>query len=177
MAPHTAILFQDETDLLLFPPLRKAWMPKGTTRRIPLSGWNEKRVVFGALNVRTGKIVTLSRHRNRGEDFRFFLRHLRATYRRWPVCLVLDRHPSHWNPESRKLARELRIRLLWLPKRAPEMNPMDTLWGQIKDPVCANHQFEEIEDEVDAFLETLHELPPKYLLQLSGLDSPDYWLW
>ncbi len=152
-------------------------MLRGTTKRVEISGWNEKRVIFGAVNVRTGKLVTLPRHRNQGEDFRFFLRHLRATYRRWPVCLILDRHPSHRNLESRRLARKLRIRLLWLPKRAPELNPMDTLWGQIKDQVCANHQFDEIDDEVDAFLETLHDLSPRYLLKLAGLLSPNFWLW
>lgn len=170
-------MFEDETDLLLFPPLRKDWMPRGTTRRVLISGWNEKRVIFGAINVRTGKLLTLARHRNCGEGFRFFLRHLRATYRRWPICLILDRHPGHWNPESKRLARELGIRLLWLPKRAPELNPMDTLWGQVKDKVCANHQFEEIEDEVDAFLETLHSLSGRYLLQLAGILSAKFWLW
>jgi transposase len=162
--------------MLLFPPLRKNWMPKGTTRQVLISGWNEKRVIFGALNIGTGKIVTLVRHKNRGEDFRFFLRHLRSIYRRWRVCLILDRHPAHWNPESKRLARKLGIRLIWLPKRAPELNPMDTLWGQIKDKICANHQFEEIDDEVDAFLETLHDLPGHYLLQLAGVRSPSFWL-
>lgn len=152
-------------------------MRRGTTKRVLLSGWNDKRIVSGALNIHSGHLVTMARSRNRGEDFRFFLRHLRSRYRRWPVCLILDRHPAHWNPESKRLARDLRIRLLWLPKRAPELNPMDTLWGQLKDKVCANHQFEEIDDEVDAFLETLHDLPPRYLLQLAGLGSPDFWLW
>jgi len=172
-----AILFEDETDLLLFPPLRKAWMPRGTTKEIRLSGWNEKRIIFGALNVRTGNLITLDRSKNRGDDFRFFLRRLRFMYRRWPVYLILDRHPGHWNSESKRLARKLNIKLLWLPKRAPELNPMDELWGQIKDQVCSNHQFEEMEDEVEIFLETLHDLPPKFLLHTSGINSKNFWLW
>jgi DDE superfamily endonuclease len=152
-------------------------MKRGTTKRVILSGWNEKRIIFGALNPRTGKVITLHRHKNRGEDFRFFLRHLRFLYRRWPVYLILDRHPAHWNPESKRLARQLRIRLLWLPKRAPQLNPMDTLWGKAKDHVCANHQFDEIEDEVDAFIETLHDLSPKLVLRLAGVLSTDFWLY
>jgi len=152
-------------------------MLRGTSKRVVLSGWNEKRIVFGALNIRTGKLITLVRRRNRGEDFRFFLRHLRSKYRRWNVYLLLDRHPAHWNPDTKRLARCLGIHLIWLPKRAPELNPMDELWGQIKDQVCANHQFEEIEDEVDAFIETLQDLPPRPLLQLAGILSPDFWIW
>lgn len=152
-------------------------MPAGTTKQVLLSGWNEKRVIFGALNVRTGNLLTLNRRKNRGEDFRFFLEHLRSKYRRWPIYLILDRHPAHWNPESKRRARELHIRLIWLPKRAPQLNPMDTLWGQIKDQVCANHQFEEIDDEVEIFLETLHELSPDFLLNTAGVLSDDFWLW
>jgi hypothetical protein len=167
----------DETDLLLFPPLRKCWMPRGTTKQVLLSGWNEKRIISGALNVKTGHLITTSRHCNRGEDFRTFLRQIRSAYRRWPVYLILDRHPGHWNPESKRVARTLGIRLIWLPKRAPQLNPMDTLWGQIKDQICANHQFEEIDEEVEVFLETLHDLPPNYLLKLAGLQSPNFWLW
>lgn len=41
--------------------------------------------------------------------------------------------------------------MLWLPKRAPELNPMDTLWGQGKDVIAANEQ-------VDRFLAHLNDL-------------------
>lgn len=34
----TAILFLDETDLLLFPPLRSTWAKRGTPVRVSLSG-------------------------------------------------------------------------------------------------------------------------------------------
>jgi DNA-binding transcriptional LysR family regulator len=46
----------------------------------------------------------------------------------------------------------LAIRLLWLPKRAPELNPMDTPWGQGKDSISANKQYTNIDEQADSFI-------------------------
>ena len=48
--------------------------------------------------------------------------------------------------------------LLWLPKRSPELNPMDTLWGQAKDVIAANKQYATIDEQVDRFLDYLDSL-------------------
>jgi transposase len=50
-----AKLFEDETDLLLFPPLRAGWFERGKPAKVSISGWNAKRTVFGTLNVETGR--------------------------------------------------------------------------------------------------------------------------
>src|SRR5436189_4501343 len=55
LPPHSVTLFEDETDLLLFPPLRAAWTLRGQAAPVPISGVNAKRVVFGILNIKTGK--------------------------------------------------------------------------------------------------------------------------
>ena len=62
------------------------------------------------------------------------------TRRGWPVWLLLDEDTSHTAHASVGLARELGIGLIWLPKRCPELNAMDHLWGRAKDEVCANSQ-------------------------------------
>jgi hypothetical protein len=48
------VLAEDETDLLLFPPLRAGWSKRGAATEVRLSGRNAKRVVFGATNLRPG---------------------------------------------------------------------------------------------------------------------------
>jgi hypothetical protein len=58
----------------------------------------------------------------------------------WHVTLLLDSNRSHTAIASQALAAKFGIQLLRLPKRAPELNPMDTLWGQGKDAICANKQ-------------------------------------
>lgn len=64
---------EDETDLLLFPPLRAAWSLRGQPAMVWLSGQNARRVVFGTLNLWTGSRLFLVRKRQRAGDFQAFL--------------------------------------------------------------------------------------------------------
>jgi transposase len=73
LGPRAVLLFEDETDLLLFPPLRACWTCRGESAEVPLGGRNARRVVFGASAVRTGHRLLVPRWRQRGEDFRAFL--------------------------------------------------------------------------------------------------------
>src|SRR5436309_15877672 len=70
---RSVVLAQDETDLLLFPPLRAGWSKRGAAAEVRVSGRNAKRVVFGALNLRTGHRLLVPRPKGRGADFRAFL--------------------------------------------------------------------------------------------------------
>lgn len=169
------MLAEDETDLLLFPPLRANWSRSGEAARVLISGWNARRVVFGAMDLRSGKRLFLAR-RQRQQDFQAFLNLIHRHYRSRRVALLLDENPSHTAKRSRQLADELRIELLWLPKRAPELNPMDTLWGQGKDLVSANLQYPTIDDHLHAFIEYLECLTNWEARYSAGILSPRFWL-
>jgi hypothetical protein len=134
------LLAEDETDLLLFPPLRAAWSLRGQPAMVWLSGKNARRVVFGTMNLWTGSRLFLVRKNQRAGDFQVFLELLHHHYRGWHVALLLDEDPSHTAQGSAALAEQFDIECLWLPKRCPKLNPMDTLWGQGKDVISANKQ-------------------------------------
>lgn len=170
------LLVEDETDLLLFPPLRAMWSPRGQPAPVLLSGWNARRVVFGTMNLITGHRLFQVRLHQRAEDFQAFLHCVRGHYRGWHVTLLLDGDRSHTAQASQSLADQLGMRLLWLPKRAPELNPMDTLWGQGKDVVSANKQYVTIDDQVDLFISYLYGLSNKEALETSGVLSRRFWL-
>jgi len=170
------MLVEDETDLLLFPPLRAMWSPRGEPARVMLSGWNAKRVVFGCMNLATGHRLLQVRHHPRAEDFQAFLRRVRRHYRGWQVTLLLDGSHSHTANASQDLAKQLGIRLLWLPKRAPELNPMDTLWGQGKDAISANKQYTSIDEQAALFIDYVGGLSNRKALQTSGVRSKHFWL-
>jgi transposase len=171
------LLAEDETDLLLFPTLRAGWAQSGQPARVLISGRNARRTVFGALQLRTGRMLCLEQGGKRAEDFQEFLDFLREHYRSGPVALLLDGHPSHTDAESRSLAEDLDIQLLWLPKRSPHLNPLDHLWGHGKEAVCANYQHPCIEDQVYHFMKYYQELSPTTLLRKAGMLSPDFWLY
>jgi hypothetical protein len=172
----TAILAVDETDLLLLPPLRAGWGRRGEPLEVPISGRNARRVIFGGLSLRTGHRLLMPRERQRAEDFQEFLRHVRHHYRRWEVAMMLDEDPSHTAKGSVGLAEALEIELLWLPKRAPELNPIESLWGDGKDVVCADHQYDSIDEEVERFVAYLSGLSNRDTLQKAGVFAEDFWL-
>ena len=150
------MLAQDETDLLLFPPLCAAWSKRGEDAKVWLSGRNARRVIFGAMNLRTGTRLFVLREKGRSGDFQAFLGEVRLHYWGWHVAMLLDEDPSHTAKASLREAEGMT--LLWLPKRSPKLNPMDTLWGQGKDVVSANKQYTTIEEQVDRFLDYLRSL-------------------
>jgi len=59
------------------------------------SGRNARRVVFGALNLRTGTRLFVPREKGRSVDFQAFVEEVRSAYRGWHVALLLDEDPCH----------------------------------------------------------------------------------
>ena len=171
---RSVVLAQDETDLLLFPPLRAGWSQRGEAARVWLSGRNARRVVFGAMNLRTGTRLFVPRAKGRSADFRAFAGEVRSAYRGWHVALLLDEDPCHTAKAS--LQEVEGMTLLWLPKRSPKLNPMDTLWGQAKEVTSANKQYTTIDEQVERFLGHLRGLSNKEALHTSGVLSGRFWL-
>src|SRR5262249_48612593 len=128
-----AVLFEDETDLLLFPPLRAGWFLRGKPATVPISGENAKRVVFGTIDVDTGRRVLISREEPCAVDFQILMREIRKGYGKRKVALLLDKASRHTAQRTRRLAAELDIEFIWLPQRSTKINPMDRLWKWGKD--------------------------------------------
>jgi hypothetical protein len=170
------LLAEDETDLLLFPPLRAGWALRGQPAPVPLSGANAKRVVFGTINVETGGRLFLARPRQRALDCMAFWEYVHWHYRGWHVGLLLDENSGHTARASHWLAERLGFDLLWLPKRSPHLNPMDHLWRHGKEVVCANHQYATIDLQVARFINYLSSLSAREALRKAGILSEDFWL-
>jgi transposase len=160
VASAATLLYLDECDLHLLPVIRACWM-KGPRLRVPTPGHNVKRTLFGALDARTGQVHHLVRPRKRAAQFIEFLEALATAYPVGEVVLVLDNVITHDAKLVRAwLARpeHARFRFLWLPKySAHEHNPIERIWGLMKNAVAANRLHGSIEllvAEADRFLAT-----------------------
>jgi hypothetical protein len=176
MPRNAVLLFVDATILRLFPPLRFAWAFRGEQAEVKISGRNAKRVLFGAINPRTGHRLVLRRPRMRQEDFQAFLRYLRQRYPGRPLWLLLDRAPCHEALKSQALAARLGIVLLWLPKQCSELNAVDHLWRELKRLIAANRQFRTIDKEAGYAEHWILGLSPHQALRKAGILSEDFWL-
>jgi len=156
--------------------LRAGWARRGEPAPVPISGSNAKRVLFGAINLETGRRLLLASQRQRGVAFEDFLEEIRYFYRGRHVALLLDEDSSHTAEDSQDTADELGIELLWLPKRSPHLNPMDHLWRHGKEVLSANHQYASIDTQVDWFIAYLDGLSAYEALTKAGIFSKDFWL-
>src|SRR5207237_363710 len=104
-------------------------------------------------NLGTGTRLFVPRKKGKSVDFQALVEEVRWHDRGWRVALLLDEDPSHTAQASQEAAAGMT--LLWLPKRSPKLNPMDTLWGQAKEVVSANKQYGTIEEHVERFLNHL----------------------
>jgi hypothetical protein len=162
--------------VLLFPPLRAGWAPIGQQVRVSITGRNARRVVFGTINLRTGHRALLCHEHGRAPDFCAFLAELRHRHRDRPLALLLDADSCHTAKMSQRLASRLNIRLLWLPYRSPELNPMDHLWRFAKQQVSANFQYRSIEAHVSRFMGYVQQLSGRAALRKAGVRSRRFWL-
>jgi transposase len=127
--------------------------------RVPTPGQNRKRAVFGALDARTGALQHGIRERKRAVDFVAFLEQLARAYPTGEVALALGNVVTHHAKLVRAwLARpeHARVRLLWLPEYSAHVhNPIERVWGLLKDKIAANRlhgSIEALAAEAERFL-------------------------
>lgn len=162
--------------LRLFPVLRRAWALRGEQAHVAIRGCNAKRVVFGALNLRTGHRSILRRPNMEQAHFQAFLRLVREAYPGRRIALLLDEAPSHRAAKSQSLAADLDIELIWLPKQWAELNAMDQLWRELKGHISANYQYPTIEEHAAAAEQWIRSLTATEALRKAGIRSKNFWL-
>lgn len=166
---HGRVLFLDECDLHLLPVLRACWQ-HGARWRVPTPGVNAKRAFFGALDATSGVFHTADQDRKLAVHFVAFLERLVTIYPDEPLVLVMDNVMMHRAKVVQAwLALNPRVEVLWLPRYAAhEVNPVERLWGLLKQAVAANRLAGRIDDltaEARHFLADLapHPVPASFL--------------
>jgi putative transposase len=151
-ADETAV-FQDEVDINLNPKIGACWMVRGEQAEVVTPGNNEKRYLAGSLHWRTGQLLLSTPGRRRNADL--FVAHLddlrRRLWRYRVIHVVCDNARFHdCGKVQAFLARyEGRIVLHFLPKYAPETNPIERVWWHLHDTLTRNHRCRSIEELLD----------------------------
>lgn len=148
-----ALVFQDEMEIHLHPTLTQMWGPVGQQPQIPSPGKNEKRVVYGGVDYKSGKIVYTVAETKSGHNFLAFLTALVTAYAGRKIRLVCDNGRFHHTKAVGQWLRNNRdrIEVFWLPPYCPSLNLIERLWGHLKRTVLANVLFSNVDDLVAAF--------------------------
>jgi putative transposase len=145
-----AAVFQDEVDVHLNPKIGCQWMVRGEQAEVVTPGDNEKRHLAGSLVYRTGTLlVSPPEKRRNAAMFIAHLDDLRRRLRTYRVIHVIcDNAKFHDCRAVRDyLARwSHRIGLHFLPKRAPETNPIERVWWRLHEAITRNHRAPTMEE-------------------------------
>jgi transposase len=147
-ADETAV-FQDEVDVHLNPKIGSCWMPRGVQAEVVTPGDNVKRHLAGSLVWRTGTLlVSPAGTRRNAELFVAHLDDLRRRLRCYRVIHVIcDNASFHDCRRVREYLQEWghRLRLHYLPKYAPQTNPIERIWWRLHEALTRNHRCRVIE--------------------------------
>jgi transposase len=139
------IVFEDESGASLTPVVRRTWAPRGQTPVLHHRFNWERISMAAALAYRwdgaRSRLYFQTREGSYNEESLIeFIRDLRPYFRGEQVILLWDGLPSH---RSRLMTQFLAQQERWLevrrlPAYAPELNPAEGLWSNLKGQELAN---------------------------------------
>lgn len=130
----SVILAEDETHLNLLPWVRSTWILKGRRQEVMTPGQNQRRTIFGALELATGRWFYWIAERANSVNFLELLERVVAGYPTAPViAIVLDNVSTHSSKlVQRWLASHPRVKLIYGARYCPHHNPVERIWAALK---------------------------------------------
>ena len=139
------IVFQDESGVTQKPPARRTWAPRGETPVLTHCFNWKKLSLSAALGYRwDGKKVRLFFQTQPdsydSESLIEFVDDLRQEFRGRKVILIWDGLPAHRSRVMKSYLEKQRrgLDVERLPGYAPDLNPVELLWGNLKGQELAN---------------------------------------
>ena len=133
-------------------------MKRGQQKCIPTPGVQQRMHLFGAYRFEEDSLVwKTARHKN-SQEFIEFLEHLFVEcYPTGHLILVLDNASIHKSAESLAALSlfEHRVTVIWLPAYCSELNPIERFWRYLKEQVCVNKLYPDMDELVQAVTDQL----------------------
>jgi hypothetical protein len=166
----------DETIITETPPLCFSYAHVGEQKRIKITGNRSKRIIHGAINIKSGDIELLITQQWNQETHQDFLELVRKRWRGWNIVLYEDRGAPHTSEDSRELAENIGLELRFLPRATPELNAMDHLFRFMKKDTQANRMTHDVNEAALAACRYLIDMTPHERLKKAGVLSGSFWL-
>jgi transposase len=173
---RSVVLAEDETHLDLLARVRACWIPHGIRHLVSTPGSNQRRSLFGAVDLVTGAWHYHFARKCVSVVFCYFLEQLLAAHPDAPVVAVLvDNDTTHTSGiTTRWLAEHPRLMLITGARYSPQDNPVERVWASLKRAI-ANTAPASMADRVrQAHAFFRHRTPAQMLATAAPWSSP--WL-
>ena len=145
--PDIQLWCEDEVHFQRHSSLIRMWAPKGQQPRVLSASTRQKVGFFGALNLKTGCLLTKEASTFNAVTFGDFLSYL-FQHTEGKIHLILDNASWHKAVDLRDFFINNRDRLvrIFLPPYSPELNPIERVWRITRRQVTHNRYFASTEE-------------------------------
>ena len=128
------IVFEDESGVNLQTHAGRTWGERGVTPEVIRTDARGGFNILSTVEARGHLRYHLCEQRVNSERYIDFLKQL-IQGRERPLILIADRASFHRSKKVREFVRAHRrqLRVFFLPRHSPELNPSEQVWGEIKD--------------------------------------------
>ena len=150
------IWFEDEARVGQKNGLVRQWARRGTRPRQPADQRYESAYLFGAICPARGVGAALAMPHANTEAMQLHLEEISANVAAGAhAVLIFDRAGWHTTPN---LLMPENITPIWLPSRAPELNPVENIWQYLRANWLSNRVFETFDDIIAAICDASSKL-------------------
>lgn len=160
--------FLDETGFTLHPRLGRGWAKRGQRLRIPTTSQHRERLsLSGWVAPPLGRYGMVRTPRGNRDGFLLGLRHLYRRLRGYTLWLYVDRAVWHRGEEVEVfLNTHPRLRVDYLPRYQPGLNPQERIWRRIRYEATTNRWFDDLDAIWDTVRKTTHSWSPQKIRRL-----------
>jgi DDE superfamily endonuclease len=164
------LMFQDEARFGRMVRIRRCWAQK-PERPVVCNGYEREFLyVYGAVSPIQGRLDWMIAPQMNTEYMSKFLAQVSARNRRDFIVMVVDGASSH---VAKDLIVPKNIRLLRLPPYAPELNPQEHVWDELREKEFPNRVF----DSMARVREQLEAGLPRLAAATKTLKTLTGWPW
>jgi len=135
------VVFQDEARFGRLSDPQRCWAPAPVRPVVTQGVVREYAYAYAAVSPTDGQVDWMSTYAMNAVEMEAFLHHVARRHEREFVVMVIDGAPSH---RSGTLRVPPNMALLRLPPYAPELNPVEHLWDEIREKHFANRVFDSL---------------------------------
>ena len=182
-------MFGDEAGFGRISSPANCWAPPKERPSVPSQLIREYKTVYGAVCPETGDAFYQVYKGSNKENMSLFLKSLSEKFPDHIILLVLDNASWHMTQEQNSQRRRKNkdaksifktpemlfipdnIRIVHLPPRTPELNPIEIMWREIRKHGFKNIIFNKLKDVVDKFYEVVGNISKDDVISITR------WTW
>jgi transposase len=157
---------QDETRIGLLPIHRKRITAKGIQAKISSQIKREYYYLFGLIEPLTGKDFILELPRLATQTMQVFMDEFAKEDEESLHLILLDNASSH---TTEKLRVGENVRFIFLPAYAPELNPIERFWKELKDWL-SDYEPETVAEARELVSKGLHNFSEKAISSITSFE-------